>query len=87
MIKITTAGDLLTAIAFSRSALGDVFEKNEKKNNTTAVYKLEWGIQVIRVDSETTGDESAPDLPQLPSQNQVKPKLGYFKVSLLTFPG
>ena len=50
MIKITTARDLLTASAFSRSALVDVFEKNEKKNKTTAVYKLEWGIQVIRVD-------------------------------------
>ena len=37
-------------------SLADIFEKNEKKYKTTAVYKLEWGIQVIRVDWETTGD-------------------------------
>ena len=41
-------------------SLADVFEKNEKKNKTTVVYKPEWRIQVIRVDWETTGDESAP---------------------------
>ena len=51
MIKNKNRGDLLTAgargrgaegehFSFSRFTLADVFEKNEKKNKTTSVYRL-----------------------------------------------
>ena len=51
MIKNKNRGDLLTAgargrgaegehFSFSRFTLADVFEKNEKKDKTTSVYRL-----------------------------------------------
>ena len=35
--------------SFSRSALADVFEKNEKKNKTKSVYRLNRGGRSIEV--------------------------------------